>query len=181
MPQRCLTTPLDIRVHGRVPMEAEHILSPDALRFLGYLHTRYEQRRQMLLAARVARQCEFDAGIDPCFRAETKYIRDDPAWSVRPPPKDLEDRRVEITGPVDRKMVINGLNSGASTYMADFEDSTSPTWDNVLDGQVNLYDATRGTIEYTNPANGKVYKVNEKHSVLLVRPRGWHLDEAHVT
>eukprot|EP00612_Vaucheria_litorea_P003599 CAMPEP_0171461268 /NCGR_PEP_ID=MMETSP0945-20130129/5785_1 /TAXON_ID=109269 /ORGANISM="Vaucheria litorea, Strain CCMP2940" /LENGTH=545 /DNA_ID=CAMNT_0011987583 /DNA_START=14 /DNA_END=1651 /DNA_ORIENTATION=+ len=181
MPQRCLTTPLDIRVHGKVPKESEHILSPDSLRFLGYLHQRFEQRRQMILAARVARQCEFDAGIDPCFRPETKHVRDDPDWKVRPPPKDLLDRRVEITGPVDRKMVINGLNSGASTYMADFEDSTSPTWDNILDGQVNLFDATRGTISYTNPANGKKYSLNEKQAVLIVRPRGWHLDEAHVT
>ncbi|CAM9431236.1 unnamed protein product [Chrysoparadoxa australica] len=172
---------VDIRVHGEVKKEQLELLTNEALQFLGHLHNHFEQRRQLLLSARVTRQAEFDAGMLPDFLPETKHIRDDPTWRVAPPPPDLMDRRVEITGPVDRKMVINGLNSGASTFMADFEDSSSPTWHNMLDGQLNLRDAARMDISYTNPSNGKVYKVNPNPAVLIVRPRGWHLDEAHVT
>ncbi|KAG5181190.1 malate synthase [Tribonema minus] len=175
MDASCVTAAMDVRVHGAVLDHHRHILSPGALRFLGILHSSFELRRQSLLAARVARQAEFDAGLDPGFRAETAWIRDDAAWRVRPPPEDLLDRYVCMSIKQE-----NGVFSSV-TYMADLEDSTSPTWANVVEGQVNLYDATRGTIAYTSAATGKAYKLNDKTAVLLVRPRGWHLDEAHVT
>lgn len=155
------------------------LLTPDALRFLGFLHENFEARRQELLAARTERQELLNQGILPDFLPETKYIREGD-WKVAPIPKDLEDRRVEITGPVDRKMVINALNSGAKCYMADFEDSTSPTWHNLIDGQFNLRDAIRRQIDFTSSANGKRYALNEDVATLLIRPRGWHLDEAHI-
>ncbi|OQR95673.1 malate synthase, partial [Thraustotheca clavata] len=155
-------------------------LTPDALRLVAYLHETFEARRQELLHARVVRQAELDAGKFPTFLPETKYIRES-AWKVASIPKDLEDRRVEITGPVDRKMVINGLNSGAKCYMADLEDSSSPTWNTIVSGQINLRDAVRRTISYVQPSTRKQYALNEKTATLLVRPRGWHLDEAHVT
>jgi malate synthase len=155
------------------------ILTPAALVFLAELHRRFEPQRQQRLAARRARQARFDAGERPDFRADTKAIRDG-NWTVAPVPAPLQDRRVEITGPVDRKMIINALNSGAKVFMADFEDSTSPTWGNQLDGQVNLRDAVAGAIEYTSP-EGKHYALRHPHAVLLVRPRGWHLPEKHVT
>ncbi|CAK4075113.1 unnamed protein product [Aphanomyces euteiches] len=167
-----------VRVLGEMPREFLDILTPDALRFLAYLHESFEARRQQLLRDRVDRQVALDAGHFPTFLPETKYIRDG-AWKVASIPHDLHDRRVEITGPVDRKMVINGLNSGAKCYMADFEDSTSPTWRTLVQGQVNLRDAVRRTISYSQ-AGGKAYKLKEKLATLLVRPRGWHLDEAHV-
>jgi malate synthase len=141
---------------------------------------KFDERRQGLLEARKVRSREYDAGHTPKFLAESQASKD-PSWRCAPIPDDIQDRRIEITGPVDRKMVINGLNSGASVYMADFEDSTSPTWNNLVEGQVNLRDANRGTISFTNEANGKVYKLKPKTSVLMVRPRGWHLDEAHIT
>ncbi|CAM9133815.1 unnamed protein product [Choristocarpus tenellus] len=173
---------MDIHVHGIITEGAEAIITPDALRFVGFLHNTFEQRRQFLLQTRKNRQKDFDSGCFPDFLMETAHIRSDPTWRVAPPPHDLADRRVEITGPVDRKMVINGLNSGASTYMADFEDSSSPTWTNMVEGQVNLRDAVRGTIEYVQPGSGKIYSLRgKKRAVLLVRPRGWHLDEAHIT
>ncbi len=125
------------------------------------------------------RQKRIEAGEMPDFLPETKHIRESD-YTVAPIPKDLLDRRVEITGPVERKMVINALNSGANMFMADFEDSNSPTWDNVVQGQVNMRDAVRGTIEFTNP-QGKHYKLKENPAVLLVRPRGWHLLEKHAT
>ncbi|MCE3002183.1 MAG: malate synthase A [Xanthomonadaceae bacterium] len=155
------------------------ILTPAALAFLAELHRRFEPQRQQRLAARRARQARFDAGERPDFRTETKGIRDG-EWTVVPVPAPLQDRRVEITGPVDRKMIINALNSGAKVFMADFEDSTSPTWSNQLDGQVNLRDAVAGAIEYTSP-EGKHYALRHPHAVLLVRPRGWHLPEKHLT
>ncbi|MFN7551035.1 MAG: malate synthase A [Pseudomonadota bacterium] len=155
------------------------ILTPAALAFLAELHRRFEPQRQQRLAARRARQARFDAGDRPDFRTETKGIRDG-EWTVAPVPAPLQDRRVEITGPVDRKMIINALNSGAKVFMADFEDSTSPTWSNQLDGQVNLRDAVAGAIEYTSP-EGKHYALRHPHAVLLVRPRGWHLPEKHLT
>lgn len=151
------------------------ILTPDALAFLGALHERFESRRQDLLAARRARQHRLDAGELPTFLEETAHIRAS-AWSIEPVPAGLADRRVEITGPVDRKMVINALNSGARMFMADFEDAHSPTWRNCIDGQVNLADAVRGTIAYMSPA-GKSYVLGAQPATLLVRPRGWHLDE----
>jgi malate synthase len=154
------------------------ILTPEALAFVAALHREFEARRQELLAARAARQREFDAGKLPDFLSETKSIRES-VWSVAPQPRDLLDRRVEITGPADRKMVINALNCGASTFMADFEDATCPTWFNMVDGQVNLRDAVRRTIAFEQ--SGKRYALNDRTAVLIPRPRGWHLNEKHVT
>ncbi|MCA9570030.1 MAG: malate synthase A, partial [Myxococcales bacterium] len=155
------------------------LLTPEALDFLGILQRRFDGRRRELLAAREDRQARFDAGVLPDFLPETIAIRT-AAWKVAPTPRDLLDRRVEITGPPDRKMVINALNSGASCFMADFEDSTSPTWRNVIDGQLALRDAVNGTLAFTDPASGKHYALGPEPAVLMVRPRGWHLDEAHV-
>src|SRR5947207_490986 len=168
----------DIRVGGRVSAEFSEILSEPALAFLAKLHREFEPRRQELLARRAARQKEFDGGKRPDFLAETKSIRESD-WRIAGQPKDMLDRRVEITGPTDRKMVINALNSGASTFMADFEDANAPTWHNMVDGQVNLRDAVRRTITFEQ--GGKHYRLNDKTAVLIVRPRGWHLDEKHVT
>jgi len=158
------------------------ILTPDALRFVGFLCHKFEDRRQALLAARDIRAISYDAGNQPHFltTANTSSYSDD-NWQCAPIPADLQDRRVEITGPVDRKMVINGLNSGANVYMADFEDSTSPTWFNLISGQKNLREAVRGTITYIHPQTGKRYALHgRKRAVLFVRPRGWHLPEAHL-
>ena len=156
------------------------VLTPEAQGFLLGLHRRFESQRQMRLKARVARQARFDAGALPDFRADTADIRAGD-WQVAPIPAALHDRRVEITGPVDPKMVINALNSGAQCYMADFEDSTSPTWANVIEGQLAMQGAVAGTLEFT-AANGKHYalKPEAERAVLIVRPRGWHLDEKHV-
>jgi len=167
---------LDIR--GPVPPQHAEILSPEACAFLEGLFRKFEPRRSELLAARVARQARLDAGELPDFLPETLPIREG-SWSVASIPADLQDRRTEITGPVDRKMVINALNSGAKVFMADFEDATSPTWENLLDGHVNLRDAVRRTISFTSP-EGKSYRLGEKTATLLVRPRGWHLPEKHV-
>jgi malate synthase len=153
------------------------ILSPEARTFLTDLARKFEPRRQELLAQRRARQQEIDAGEMPDFLPETAEIRK-AEWKVAPIPADLMDRRVEITGPVDRKMIINALNSGANVFMADFEDSHSPTWLNNLEGQANLVDAVRRRITYTSP-EGKRYQLNPQIATLLVRPRGWHLDEKH--
>src|SRR4051812_43845506 len=153
------------------------ILTPEASEFLHQLAARFEPRRQELLARRKAIQQEIDKGKMPDFLPETESIRK-ADWKVAPIPKDLLDRRVEITGPVDRKMIINALNSGASVFMADFEDSNSPTWRNNLDGQLNLRDAVNGIITYVSP-EGKRYQPGERTAVLMVRPRGWHLHEKH--
>jgi malate synthase len=155
------------------------ILTPQAVDFIVDLERTFGKWRKDLLAARHQRQKRLDAGEKPDFIAETKAIRD-ADWTVAPLPGDILDRRVEITGPVDRKMIINALNSGAKVFMADFEDSTAPTWNNLLDGHVNLHDAIRRTITYEDPATGKQYRLNEKTAVLFVRPRGWHLDEQHL-
>jgi malate synthase len=155
----------------------QSILSEPAIGFLRTLAREFEPRRRELLAARRLRQQEIDAGAMPDFLPSTEHIRNS-QWRVAPIPADLVDRRVEITGPVDRKMIINALNSGASVFMADFEDSNSPTWSNVIEGQINLRDAVRGAIDYTSP-EGKRYQVCEKPAVLMVRPRGWHLVEKH--
>jgi malate synthase len=167
-----------VSISGRIAPEFAQILTPEALAFVAMLHRRFEARRQELLARRAARQKEFDAGKLPDFLAETAQVRAGD-WRVSPQPKDLLDRRVEITGPTDRKMVINALNCGASTFMADFEDANCPTWHNMIDGQINLRDAVRRTISFEQ--GGKLYRLNEKTAVLLPRPRGWHLDEKHVT
>jgi malate synthase len=169
--------PGGIEVHGRVPPEYAQILTPEAMAFVAKLHRAFEPRRQELLARRAARQKEFDAGKLPDFLPETKSVRES-EWTICDQPKDLLDRRVEITGPTDRKMVINALNSGASTFMADFEDANCPTWDNMIDGQRNLRDAVRRAITFEQA--GKQYKLNEKVAVLIPRPRGWHLSEKHV-
>ena len=155
------------------------ILTREALQFLVDLHRQFNTRRLEMLAAQKERQKRLDAGERPDFLPETKKIRES-EWTVAPIPKDLLDRRVEITGPVDRKMIINALNSGASVFMADFEDSSTPTWANQIEGQANLMDAVRRTITYEDPSTGKKYALNERTAVLLVRPRGWHLDEQHV-
>src|SRR5690554_4876235 len=157
-----------------------NLLEPAAKTFLAGLHRRFESRRRELLAARRLRQARFDAGGLPDFRPDTRAIREGD-WRVAPLPAALLDRRVEITGPVDPKMVINALNSGASCYMADFEDSTAPTWENLLTGQRALREAIAGTLAFA-AENGKRYelKPEDERAVLIVRPRGWHLDEKHV-
>ncbi|MEI4801537.1 malate synthase A [Bacillus sp. FJAT-51639] len=154
------------------------ILTPEALTFIKELHENFNGRRKELLQKRVEKQKKIDAGELLHFLEETANVRADD-WTIAPLPNDLQDRRVEITGPVDRKMVINALNSGARVFMADFEDSNAPTWQNAMEGQINLRDAVKGTILYTNE-NGKEYRLNEKTAVLMVRPRGWHLQEKHV-
>ncbi len=158
---------------------SDEILSPEALAFVAGLHRRFDGRRQALLAARAERQRAFDAGALPDFLAETAPIRDGD-WTVAPIPADLMDRRVEITGPTDRKMVINALNSGAQAFMADFEDATAPTWANLIEGQANLCDYWRGALSYDDPATGKHYAPGDRPAVLMVRPRGWHLEERHL-
>lgn len=163
------------------PISAQHaeILTPEACTFVAGIVRKFGPRRLELLARRVVRQKELDAGRLPDFPPESAHIRNDPSWRVAPAPADLQDRRTEITGPVDRKMVINALNSGAKVFMADFEDATTPTWGNLLDGHVNLRDAIRRTITLEIPG-GKSYKLNDKVATLLIRPRGWHLPEKHV-
>ncbi len=167
-----------IEITGPVTAEFAEILTPDAMNFVAKLAREFEGRREELLAKRVQRQQEIDAGKLPDFLPETEHIRNSD-WTVAPLPDDLQDRRVEITGPVDRKMVINALNSGAKVYMADFEDAHSPTWEGTIQGQINLRDAIAGTIDFTSP-EGKRYRLNEKTATLLARPRGWHLNEKHV-
>jgi malate synthase len=176
-----LKSPSGIAVRGKLGPRFEEILTPEALAFLGELHRRFDKTRLALLAARAARQKQFDKGVLPDFLAETKSIRDDASWKVAPIPRDLLNRRVEITGPVDRKMVVNALNSGATDYMADFEDANSPFWSNNIEGQLNLKDRWAGTIAFTDEKNGKHYDIGIKPAVLIVRPRGWHLDERHLT
>jgi malate synthase len=167
-----------VQVNAPVNSAQKAILTDEVLTFLGRLAGEFEPRRQELLQRRRARQKEIDSGKLPDFPAETASIRAK-EWKVATIPHDLQDRRVEITGPVDRKMIINAMNSGASVFMADFEDANSPTWENNLDGHINLRDAINRTIDFTSP-EGKRYRLNEKTATLLVRPRGWHLDEKHV-
>jgi malate synthase len=167
-----------LQVVGEITPAFAEILTADALAFISQLVATFSARRDELLARRVERQQQLDAGIMPDFLPETAAIREQ-AWQVAPTPADLQDRRVEITGPVDRKMVINALNSGAKMFMADFEDSQSPTWQGLIEGQINLRDAINGTIEFTSP-EGKHYRLNPVTATLLVRPRGWHLPEKHL-
>ncbi len=167
-----------LEVLSRAPEATDAILTKEALAFVARLHRAFNPRRQELLAARAVRQKRFDAGELPGFLPETKAVREG-TWKVAAAPPDLQKRWVEITGPVERKMMINALNSGASVFMADFEDSLSPTWTNVIQGQQNLKDAVRRMIAYTSP-EGKEYRLNEEVATLLVRPRGWHLPEKHV-
>ncbi|HEX2803628.1 MAG TPA: malate synthase A [Sphingomicrobium sp.] len=176
----------DVLAQARVIAEpsnvrgADQLLTTDALELVAELHERFDGRRQALLDKRLDRQARFDAGELPDFREDTKSIRDDD-WSVRPAPADLQDRRVEITGPTNAKMLINALNSGAKVFMADFEDATSPMWDELVQGQVNLRDHWLRRLDYTDPDSGKHYRIGEDPAVLMVRPRGLHLPEDHVT
>jgi malate synthase len=167
-----------MNVTGTFKPEYADILTPEALEFLAKLHRKFDARRIELIERRALRQRELDAGKLPDFLPETQPIRD-AEWSVAPVPADLQDRRTEITGPTDRKMVINALNSGAKMYMADFEDSNTPSWDNQVSGQINMRDAVRKTISFSSP-EGKQYKLGDSIATLLVRPRGWHLTEKHV-
>jgi malate synthase len=169
---------LGLEVRAPVAGRYSDILSTDALGFVERLVREFGRPREELLRGRAKRQREFDAGKRPDFLAETQEIRR-ADWTVAPIPGDLQDRRVEITGPTDRKMIINAFNSGASVYMADFEDANSPTWHNLVDGQRNLCDAINGTISFTSP-EGKAYQLNETTATLMLRPRGWHLPEKHV-
>ena len=169
--------PAGVEIRAEISPAFAEILTPEALSLVATLHRRFESRRQELLAKRVDRVARLEAGERPDVLAETKSIRDGD-WTIAPLPKDLHCRRVEITGPVDRKMVINALNSGADSFMADFEDSNTPNWTNQIHGQINMRDAIRRTISLDQ--NGKQYRLNERVAVLCVRPRGWHLDEKHV-
>jgi malate synthase len=175
--------PLDvaanIQINGPVEGRATEVLTPEALAFVAGLHRRFDARRRELLAARVERQARFDAGELPDFLPETADIREND-WTVAPIPADLQDRRVEITGPVDRKMIINALNCGAKVFMADFEDATSPTWANLIEGQVNLKDRWAGDLTHVDPKSGKSYALGANPAVLKIRPRGWHLPERHM-
>ena len=167
-----------IQITGSVTPAYEEILTSDALEFVAMLTREFREKRNALLERRENRQQGLDEGKRPTFLPETEHIRESD-WKVAPVPPDLQDRRVEITGPTGRKMVINALNSGASVFMADFEDANSPTWDNMIDGQINLRDAIRGTITFTRE-DGKFYELNDETATLMVRPRGWHLDETHM-
>ncbi len=174
-----VTTQQNIRFSSTVKSFYSHLLTEEATQFLADLHKQFNDRRLQLLERREQEQEIFDKGNFPKFPIETKAIRNSD-WTASPIPEDLLDRRVEITGPVDRKMVINALNSGAKTFMADFEDSNAPSWTNTMDGQQNLIDANKKTIELIDESRGKHYKLNEKTAVLLVRPRGLHLQEKHL-
>jgi malate synthase len=167
-----------LRVAASTPELTERVLTPGALAFLEDLSRRFDARRRELLAQRGSFRDAIRKGDRPSFRSDTQSIRE-ADWKVPPPPTDLQDRRVEITGPVDRKMVINALNSGAKVYMADFEDSHSPTWIGTLQGQANLFDAVHGTIQFEAP-DGRLYRVRERPATLMVRPRGLHLEERHL-
>jgi malate synthase len=168
-----------VQILGARDKQSDEILASEALKFVVDLERRFGPKRRELLAARTERQARLDAGERPDFLPQTAEIRK-ASWTVAPLPADLLDRRVEITGPVDRKMIINALNSGASVFMADFEDSNTPTWSNLIEGHGNLRDAVQRTISYIDPATSKAYKLNPTTAVLLVRPRGWHLPEKHV-
>jgi malate synthase len=168
-------------VEFTAPISARYaeVLTPEAVAFVVRLQREHNARRKQLLSARIVRQAALDAGHKPGFLPDTAHVRN-AEWTVAPLPADLLDRRVEITGPVDRKMIINALNSGAKVFMADFEDSTTPTWDNLIEGQLNLRDAVRRTIGFDDPATGKSYKLVASPAVLFVRARGWHLEERHM-
>ncbi|MCE9571073.1 MAG: malate synthase, partial [Rhodocyclales bacterium] len=173
-----MALPAGVQINAPVSAEYATILTPEAMALVAKLHRAFEPRRQDLLKARVVRQARIDAGEMPDFLPETRHIREGD-WKIAPLPKALERRHTEITGPVEAKMVINAYNSGADSYMTDFEDSNSPKWDNLIQGQINIYKAIRRELSFKNEA-GKEYKLNDKVATLQVRPRGWHLDEKHV-
>jgi malate synthase len=168
-----------IRVVGPGGERYDEVLAPESLTFLGRLHNTFDERRRELLAERSERRGRIVAGEDPDFLAETKHIREDANWRVAPPAPGLEDRRVEITGPTTRSMTVNALNSGAKVWLADFEDATSPTWHNIVAGQLNLIDALDRRIDFTADS-GKEYRLGEEIPTIVVRPRGWHLPEKHI-
>ena len=172
-------SPKGVSFTSKLTAEQRRVLTPEAVTFLADLQRTFNPQRQALLRARAERQKLFDKGMLPDFLPETRSIREGD-WKVAPIPADLLDRRVEITGPTDRKMVINALNSGARVFMADFEDANSPTWDNQLQGQANLMDRWAGKLAFTDKQSGKSYALSDKPATLLIRPRGWHLDEAHM-
>ncbi|HKP92268.1 MAG TPA: hypothetical protein VJS88_00090, partial [Chthoniobacterales bacterium] len=178
MPASAQSLPAGIELRGEMLPGFDEILTPDALAFVAKLHRSARVAREQCLARRQERQVALDGGATLDFLPETKDVREGD-WTCAPIPPDLRDRRVEITGPTDRKMVINALNSGAKMFMADFEDANSPTWSNMVEGQINLRDAIRRTITFTNP-DGKRYQLKDETAVLLVRPRGWHLSEKHL-
>ncbi|MGB5892608.1 MAG: hypothetical protein WBG58_00410 [Ignavibacteriaceae bacterium] len=170
--------PKGVEILGQLPPEFEKFLSPQALGFIANLQRAFGTRRNEILQKRKLLQLEIDEGKKLDFLPETENIRISD-WTIAPIPEELQDRRVEITGPVERKMIINALNSGAKVFMADFEDSNAPTWNNIIQGQINLRDAVNRSISFTNP-NGKRYSLNENVAVLMVRPRGWHLVEKNI-
>ncbi|MCC6948066.1 MAG: malate synthase A [Bradyrhizobiaceae bacterium] len=174
-----VATPQGVTILGALGPRYDEILTKDALGFVAELHRHFNPKRRDLLLARNDMQHRFDGGALPDFLPETRSIREE-NWKVAPIPADLQDRRVEITGPVDRKMVINALNSGASVFMADFEDACSPYWANIIEGQINLKDRWNNKLSFVDPDSKKSYKLGAKPAVLLVRPRGWHLNEEHV-
>ncbi len=173
------TTAKPVTVKGELFSGTESILTEEALEFVAFLHRKYNARRKELLEQRMERQRAIDQGEMPDFPEETAEIRNS-EWKVAPIPQDLQDRRVEITGPVDRKMVINALNSGANMFMADFEDSSTPSWESMVHGQINLRDAANGSIKLEDEAKGKVYQLKDAPATLLVRPRGWHMEDKHL-
>ena len=166
-------------IKSEIKSEYESILSNEALCFIEKLEYKFRKQREVLLNNRIKMQQNIDNGILPDFLPETESIRQSD-WKVNSIPDDLLDRRVEITGPVSRKMIINALNSGVKVFMADFEDSNSPTWNNIMDGQINLRDAVNKSITFTNAHNNKFYKLNDSIATLMVRPRGWHLYEKNI-
>ncbi|MGH2467131.1 MAG: malate synthase, partial [Candidatus Limnocylindrales bacterium] len=172
--------PDGVEVLAPVAPEQAWVLAPEALGFLAQLQRRFESRRSELLGARVERRARIAAGERPTFPEATAALRVDASWRIAPTPADLQERRVEITGPAEPKMAINALNSGASVFMADLEDALSPTWANVVGGQATIFDAVRHRLAYTSP-DGKRYALKERIATLLVRPRGWHLEERHLT
>src|SRR6266581_6096072 len=169
----------EIEIVGPVTAEFAQVLTPDAMKFVATLVRTFSGRREELLQKRAQRQAEIDAGKMPDFLPETEHIRQG-SWTIAPVPADLQERRVEITGPSERKMIINALNSGANAFMADFEDSLSPTWENLVRGQLVLKQAVEGTIRHVDPATGKEYSLGDRLATLMVRPRGWHLVERHL-
>src|SRR5882757_3858915 len=175
-----LDLPEGVSIDGVVSSDFEKVLTKEAVAFVADLQRRFNPRREELLAARAERQKRLDAGEKPDFLPETAEIRESD-WTVAPLPQDILDRRVEITGPVDRKMIINALNCGANVFMADFEDASTPTWTNMVDGQFNLASAVHREIDFTDPQSGREYRLADQTAVLFVRPRGWHLPEKHMT
>ncbi|ERF74758.1 Malate synthase [Endocarpon pusillum Z07020] len=170
-----------VAIHGSISKQAQKILTPEATAFLALLHRSFNATRKNLLQRRAIRQAELDKGVLPDFLPETKHIRENDAWKGAPPAPGLVDRRIEITGPTDRKMVVNALNSNVWTYMADFEDSSAPTWENMINGQINLYDAIRKQVDFKQGEKEYKLRTDRVLPTLIARARGWHLDEKHFT